>query len=59
MPGESGYSTAWDERSEVTYMDRCSSDARPADLISAQTASATARETLVAAGIALASFSTF
>ena len=35
----------------VTYMDRCSSDARPADLISSQMASATAREMLVAADI--------
>lgn len=35
----------------ITYMDRCSSDAWPAQFISAQTASATARETLVVADI--------
>jgi hypothetical protein len=35
-----------------THMDGCSSEARPEDLIPAHTASATARETLVAASIA-------
>lgn len=39
-------------RIDFTYIDRCSSEALPTDLISDQTASATARDTLVVGSIA-------
>jgi hypothetical protein len=48
---EAGGAVARDEFG-FTHMDRWSSEARPPDFISAQTASATARDTPVAASIA-------